>query len=504
MDLDAQEKLFWSQAGPVKREPETAQTPLKATEVAKRQRLGPQDKGKSKGKGSKGKGKGFSRPGPPSSGGMAMANEWMEGYTNGFGGQLTSPWNTTQDVMTSATDHEWLTHRVNTLSQMVLRQEQAIASMRQDTVVYLFIRSGQEGMIPVLCEAADKWRKMKEEKPDQLTYSLKIAMFKQLLISLHQRLSETYKNNEAMTRAAKLNWVDDQKHWNIAIGGGQHCPTDVNGGLASSARTVAESRQRGHSAAVQVGASTHDGGHGGVDSVSDLHLTETRGRALVEHSESMDRPGLLAHAGLSSTPGSASLRQSDPANLESDVSVIPSLKALLQLVLHNPTNLCYLHSTIMAVHWVMLQVRLHDARAPLPPQVLTMLCPPSTSQTSATGPVQVLQSLPWLLMLRTWPHLHQQHDVAEFAMYLLPRFSPMGMNGCWEARNYSPDGVITLDTGTLETPLPMQCSSPLRGGVPRPEPSMHCARLLQPCACSYSALAHQVKQLARMFVRSKG
>eukprot|EP00439_Symbiodinium_sp_Y106_P052744 s4389_g7.t1 len=235
MDLDAQEKLFWSQAGPVKREPETTQTPFKTTEAAKRQRLGPQDKGKSKGKGSKNKGKGFSRPGPPSSGGMAMANEWMEGYTNGFGGQLTSPWNTNQDVMTSATDHEWLTHRVNTLSQMVLRQEQTLASMRQDTVVYLFIRSGQEGMIPVLCAAADKWRKMKEEKPDQLTYSLKIAMFKQLLISLHQRLSETYKDNEAMTRAAKLNW------------------------------------------------------------------------------------------------------------------------ALLQLVLHNPTNLCYLHSTIMAVHWVMLQ-----------------------------------------------------------------------------------------------------------------------------------------------------
>eukprot|EP00439_Symbiodinium_sp_Y106_P010232 s10771_g1.t1 len=239
--LDAQEKLFWSQAGPVKREPETTQTPLKTTEAAKRQRLGPQDKGKSKGKGSKGKGKGFSRPGPPSSGGMAVANEWMEGYTNGFGGQLTSPWNTHPDVMTSATDHEWLTHRVNTLSQMVLRQEQTIASMRQDTVVYLvmtsatdhewlthrvntlsqmvlrqeqtiasmrqdtvvylFIRSGQEGMIPVLCEAADKWRKLKEEKPDQLTYSLKIAMFKQLLISLHQRLSETYKDNEAMTRA---------------------------------------------------------------------------------------------------------------------------------------------------------------------------------------------------------------------------------------------------------------------------------------------------------------
>ena len=179
----------------------------------------------------------------------------------------------------------------------------------------------------------------------------------------------------------------------------------------------------------------------------------------MEHIESMDRSSFLAHAGLSSPPGSTSLRQSHPADLESDVSVIPSLKALLQLVLHNPTNLCYLHSTIMAIHWVMLQVRLHDARAPLPPQVLTQLCPPSTSPTSNIGPVQVLQSLPWLLMLRAWPQLHQQHDVAEFAMYLLPRFSPMGMHGCWEARNYSPDGVITMDTGTLETPLPLQLNA---------------------------------------------
>eukprot|EP00439_Symbiodinium_sp_Y106_P069679 s2461_g12.t1 len=361
MDLDAQEKLFWSQAGPVKREPETAQTPLKATEVAKRQRLGPQDKGKSKGKGSKGKGKGFSRPGPPSSGGMAVANDWMEGYTNGSGGQLTSPWNTQQDDMIPATDHEWLTHRGNTLSQLVLRQEQVIASMRQDTVVYLFIRSGQEGMIPVLCEAADKWRKMKDVN---------------LIASETQRDLQGQRGNDQGGEAElggrpKALEASHLEPGTAEIGGGQHSPTDVDGGLAGSASTNAESRQRGDSTEVQVGASTYDGSHGGVDSVSDLHLTETRGRALVEHIESMDRSGLLAHAGLSSTPGSASLRQSNPANLESDVSVIPSLKALLQLVLHNPTNLCYLHSTIMAVHWVMLQVRLHDARAPLPPQVFT-------------------------------------------------------------------------------------------------------------------------------------
>ena len=288
--------------GPVKREPETTQTPLKTTEAAKRQRLGPQDKGKSKGKGSKGKGKGFSRPGPPSSGGMAVANEWMEGYTNGFGGQLTSPWNTHPDVMTSATDHEWLTHRVNTLSQMVLRQEQTIASMRQDTVVYLFIRSGQEGMIPVLCEAADKWRKAEGREAGSahlLIENRHVQAAVDLIASTTQRDLQGQRGNDQggeteLGGRPKALEASHLEPGTTAIGGGQHCPTDVNGGLVGSACTDAESRQRGDSAEVQVGASTQDGGHGGVDSVSDLHLTETRGRALVEHSESMDRPGLLA------------------------------------------------------------------------------------------------------------------------------------------------------------------------------------------------------------------
>ena len=79
---------------------------------------------------------------------------------------------------------------------------------------------------------------------------------------------------------------------------------------------------------------------------------------------------------------------------------------------------------------------------PLPPQVFTMLCPPSTG-TVSSEPIQVLRSLPWLLVLRAWGDVHRQHDVAEFARYLLPRISPMGMYGCWEARNYSLEGIVT-------------------------------------------------------------
>ena len=122
---------------------------------------------------------------------------------------------------------------------------------------------------------------------------------------------------------------------------------------------------------------------------------------------------------------------------------------MLKLVLQNPTNLCYLHSTIYAIHWTMQQVRLHNARTSLPPQVFIMLCPPCAGAAFSSGPIQVLSLLPWLCMLRAWREVHRQHDVAEFAMYLLPRISPMGMHGCWEARNYSPAGIVKL-----EIPLP--------------------------------------------------
>ena len=213
MDLDAQERLFWMQAGPLKREPEESKSSAPVErEVTKRQRLDTQSKGK--GKGHKGKNKGFSKSGPPSLVAAASNSSWQGDYTGGFDEQMAGPWHSTQTGhLGMEGDQEWMTHRMNTLAQLVLRQEQTLASLRQDLVIYLFVRSGREGMVPVLCEAADKWRTLKETEPDKLTYSLKLAMFKQLLISLHQRLSETIKDKEAMERATSLNWVDEKQHW---------------------------------------------------------------------------------------------------------------------------------------------------------------------------------------------------------------------------------------------------------------------------------------------------
>ncbi|CAE7839819.1 unnamed protein product [Symbiodinium sp. CCMP2592] len=441
MELDEQERQFWAQAGPVKREQEPRRDMLQPAEQSKRQRLAPQDRNKGKGKGIKGKGKGKQGlPSPPS------AHPAM-GYTNGFGSHPPNPWTQTQDLQPlGSQDPEWMECRMNRLSQLVLRQEQIISAIRQDLVLYLFVRSGPEGMVPVLCDAAEKWRKMKEEEPEKITYSLKLMLFKQLLITLHQTLTTMIADEDALAKAKNLNWIDDQKHWkHLTWNPSKQClEVDEEGCYG------------GDPGEIQVHAEAHHGGDLRLDPIPDMLVTSSRGWSHVEHAEPVDRSSIVAHTGMQASPRPTELRHPGPGSVAASdavLSVRPSLKAVLRLILHNPSNLCYLHSTIYALLWTILQARLHDAHISPPPQALTMLCPPITD--SSNCPIQVLHSVPWLMLLQAWPSVHRQHDAAELIQYLLPRFSHSGFNGGWEARNFAPGGIVTLDTGPTQAPIPI-------------------------------------------------
>eukprot|EP00439_Symbiodinium_sp_Y106_P079800 s745_g18.t1 len=81
--------------------------------------------------------------------------------------------------------------------------------------MYLFVRIGPNGLIPILCQTAEKWRLLRETEPTKLTYSLKMALFKQLLISLHEGLTTTAKDKQAMDKAQATGWLDEYKHWRM-------------------------------------------------------------------------------------------------------------------------------------------------------------------------------------------------------------------------------------------------------------------------------------------------
>ncbi|CAE7864971.1 unnamed protein product [Symbiodinium necroappetens] len=191
MDLDAQEALFFGQLGPLRQSPPSTSgalgNPPSNQGGAKPQRTDadPKGQGKShKGKGrGKGKGKGGPQLGPKTERGMYPAAA-MWAYSSGSRSGLATPWGR-EDAMSeykdSETQSEWIETKVHKLTQLVLRQEQTLASLRQDMVMHLFMKNGESGMVPVLCE----------------TVTLEAAS----------------KKEEAMTHAKSLGWVDSEGHW---------------------------------------------------------------------------------------------------------------------------------------------------------------------------------------------------------------------------------------------------------------------------------------------------
>ncbi|CAE7940093.1 unnamed protein product [Symbiodinium necroappetens] len=215
MDLDAQEALFFGHLGPLRKTPPSTSgalgDPASHNGGAKRQRTETDAKGqgkshKGKGRG-KGKGKGGPQLGPKMERGMYPAAA-MWAYSSGSRSGLDTPWGR-EDALSEYKDSEapqdWLEGKVYKLTQLVLRQEQTLASLRQDMVMHLFMKNGESGMIPILCET--------EEAPSKLSYSLKIALFKQLLITMHERLEAASQKEEALTHAKSLGWVDSEGHW---------------------------------------------------------------------------------------------------------------------------------------------------------------------------------------------------------------------------------------------------------------------------------------------------
>ena len=96
----------------------------------------------------------------------------------------------------------------------------------------------------------------------------------------------------------------------------------------------------GITASLQVREEAVEGSHRGLDPVPDMRVVEAGRRGHLEYTQPVDRPSIVAHLGMPVETRPSELRQPHATGVESDVGVVPRLKALLRLVLHNPTNLC--------------------------------------------------------------------------------------------------------------------------------------------------------------------
>ena len=204
---------------------------------------------------------------------------------------------------------------------------------------------------------------------------------------------------------------------------------------------------------VQVHPTVDGGGAGRVGDLPDLRIPSSGGSPHLELSNVVDRTSCIPHDRVQTEARPPTIRCSNSQPLGVNTGTILSLRTLLQVSLHNDSNLCYLNSTALAATWTLLQAQLHGHPATRIVPALRLLC--NHERTTQRLPIKLLQQLPWQLLLQGWQNVHQQHDAPELVMHLLPRLQVSNLEGRWEARVCTERGLQITDAGRLHAPLIM-------------------------------------------------
>ena len=190
MDLDAQEALFFGHMGPLRKSPPPTSGHREPPPPG-----GPSDRGQKR-----------IPKARPDRAPHPAASMWA--YSSGSRRGLGALWgreDTMSEHKESEAHPEWLESKVYKLTQLVLRQEQTLASSSPpghgDASVYEE-RGVRDDTSLLRC--SDQVANHQGGGADQTALLPKLALFKQLLITLHERLGETSQKEEAMTHAKSL------------------------------------------------------------------------------------------------------------------------------------------------------------------------------------------------------------------------------------------------------------------------------------------------------------
>ena len=102
---------------------------------------------------------------------------------------------------------------VHRLSQLVIKHEYAINNLKQDSTVYLFIKPGAQGLLPLLFSTSEKWNQVQREHPEQTEESLRLVLLKAFLVELGLRLRNSKESEEAQQAAKELGWLTEDGKW---------------------------------------------------------------------------------------------------------------------------------------------------------------------------------------------------------------------------------------------------------------------------------------------------
>ncbi|CAE7772472.1 pol [Symbiodinium sp. CCMP2592] len=213
LEMTAQERLFFGgvcpslqskrerEEGPSEKRPRTADALASfQSSAAAQMPQAPKGKGKGKNKGkaaAKGQWGGWNR----------QSTTWGQDHWPAGQGAWSTPW----------TSEYGLPDMVQKLTSLAIKHEYAINSMMQDHTLYLFVKPGDEGLLPILFATSEKWNATQQTDPSQITEPLRLVMMKAFLIELGQRLKATKDQPESMQKAKELGWLTEQGQWKTLV-----------------------------------------------------------------------------------------------------------------------------------------------------------------------------------------------------------------------------------------------------------------------------------------------
>ncbi|CAE7522754.1 unnamed protein product [Symbiodinium sp. CCMP2592] len=106
---------------------------------------------------------------------------------------------------------------IQKLTSLAIKHEYAINSMMQDHTLYLFVKPGDEGLLPILFATS---LKVERHIPGGSVFNaepLRLVMMKAFLIELGQRLKATKDQQESTQKAKELGWLTDQGQWKTLV-----------------------------------------------------------------------------------------------------------------------------------------------------------------------------------------------------------------------------------------------------------------------------------------------
>ena len=247
--------------------------------------------------------------------------------------------------------------------------------------------------------------------------------------------------------------ADSQMEWGQAEPGDRHqCAAHIDRESFDPDRAGQKGHKRDLAHPVQIHPTADRGCADRVGDLPDLCVPSSGGSSHLELFDIVDRTSCIPHDRMQTATRPTAIRCLSSQPLGVNTGAIPSLRMLLQVSLHNDTNLCYLNSTALAAAWTILQAQLHGHPTRLVP-ALSLLC--HRAKSPSNRPVRLPQHLPWQLLLQGWRNVHQQHDAPELVMHLLPRLQASNFEGRWEARVQTVHELRITDAGRLHAPLVM-------------------------------------------------